>query len=222
MARIFLCICLCLMASAAQAQNCPDFFRFVDFGLEGKDGAVYRGGTTLRAESFEGEPMLLADTSTCLPISDVAKDGHGNPIPIVSQIFYDPRALNEELIELSVFVPDDIETAIADNAATHKTNLANTDAQITRGTNFICASRAAQPGFTCQIVSPYGVNLDLVIHCGAQQCVMPVLAATDRLAVSARWAVDPASLADIAATASNLIGKIRQIHDFLKPLSAAL
>lgn len=219
--RIFLGLLMCFFTGVAHAQNCPDFYRFVDFGLKGNDGAMYRGGTTLRAESFDGEPMLLADTSICLPITDVAKDGHGNPIPIVRQIFYDPAALNAGFKELSVFAPDELETAIADNAATHKANLASADAKITRGTDFICAGVAAQPGFSCQIVSPYAVSLDLVIRCDAHQCFMPVLAATEQLAISARWAIDPASLVDPAATASDMIGKVRQIHDFLKPLSVA-
>lgn len=218
--RALIVFCLCLVASAAQAQNCPDFYRFVDFGLQGNDGALYRGGTTLRAESFDGEPMLLAGTSICLPIADVAKDGHGNPIPVVRQIFYDPVAINAGLEELSVFSVDDMQAATAQNAATHKQNLANTDAQITRGNDYLCVSPAAQPGFTCQIVSPFAVNLDLVIGCDAQRCVMPVMAATEKLAVSARWAIDPASAADPAATASDMISKVRQIHDFLKPLSA--
>lgn len=219
--RALLMVCLFMWASTAQAQDCPDFYRFVDFGLNGTDGAVYRGGPTLRAESFEGEPMLVPETSACLALADLAKDGHGNPIPIVTQVFYKPGLLNANIDELSVFSTGDVEAATTSNASAHKAQLAIPDAIITRGTDFVCVSAAQHSAFTCQIVSPFKINLDLVIACDNQHCTMPILAATDALAVSARWKSAAAAKGDTASAAVEMIAKTETIHDFLKPLSSA-
>lgn len=40
MLRAIASFLLILCASQASPKNCPDFFRFVDFGLGGRDGAI--------------------------------------------------------------------------------------------------------------------------------------------------------------------------------------
>jgi len=41
--------------TSSNAQTCPDYYRFVDFGLEDDSGVMYRGGTLLRAEGFSAD-----------------------------------------------------------------------------------------------------------------------------------------------------------------------
>ena len=55
MLRVIASVLFILFASQANAQSCPDYYRFVDFGLKGNDGVIYRGGPTFRAENLSGE-----------------------------------------------------------------------------------------------------------------------------------------------------------------------
>lgn len=222
MQRLFFLVFFAFFAHPASAQDCPAFYRFVDFGLADQTGTLYRGGPTLRAEDFNGEPLLVSAQTTCLPINDVAKDGHGNPIPVVSQIYYDPLHVGAEINELTVSRSDDIETAISQNAAAHKANLANADAAIMRGQDFLCVTGATPDALSCQLVSPFKNTLDLVVYCDGQQCSAPLIAATEHLAISALWKTDVSINNDTAEAGSAMVQTIRKIHDFLKPLSAVL
>ena len=65
-------LALLFCASVASAQSCSDFYRFVDFGLTGSEGATYRGGVVLRAEGFDGAPLLLTDQTVCCNLRDLA------------------------------------------------------------------------------------------------------------------------------------------------------
>jgi hypothetical protein len=203
-------------AGFASAQSCPAFYRFVDFGLTGSDGVVYRGGTVLRAESFEGTPLLVTDRTLCRDVRDVAVDGRGNPIPVVTAVSYDPVAAGIDLRELRVAIFDDMAVAADENAQAHLAKLVAPAVTLTRGADFLCAT--LQGRLSCQVQSPFSNTAPLVVYCDAGECRMPVMAMNDALAVSAVWAIDATDPALIGAQTSR---KAQDIHDFLVPLSAA-
>ncbi len=222
MVRCALTLLLVLLTGQAFAETCPDFYRFVDFGLEGNDGVIYRGGTTLRAESFEGEPLLITAQTKCISVPEVAKDGHGNPIPVVKSINYLPEITGLDLNEFRVSAVDDTELAANENAKGHKDALELPDTTSTRSSSFLCANSKAQGTFSCQLVSPYPGNIPLVVYCDAAQCEMPVLAVNQQLQVSASWTVPIDFSGNPEAAGTVIQKKVQQIHDFLKPLSSAL
>ena len=203
-------------ASVASAQSCPDFYRFVDFGLTGSDGVTYRGGVVLRAEGFDGAPLLLTDQTVCRDVRDLAVDGRGNPIPVVTAIRYDPQAAGVDVVELGVALFEDTAAAAHENAAAHMLKLSDPDVILTRGDDFLCA--AVQGRLSCQVQPPFPNQAPVVAYCAAGLCRMPVMAINNDLAVSAVWTGDVADPAAIGADASQTV---RQIHDFLVPLSAA-
>lgn len=212
---------LMLCATAASADDCPDFYRFVDFGIEGGDGVIYRGGPVLRAESFAGDPILLNAQTKCLPVRDISADGHGNPIPVVTAVNYDPAQTDIDLSDLRVMIAQDAEAMAEKNASAHRATLENADAMVTQGEDFLCARSKGSDDLSCQLVSPYPGNIALVVYCDASHCRMPALAITERLVVAAVWDSN-ADIVSAPETAGPLIiGKVQQIHDFLDPLSSA-
>ena len=218
MIRKVLSVLLVWLASQAQAQNCPDFFRFVDFGQIGEDGVTYRGGTLLRAESFAGEPMLLAEQTTCVSVSTRAVDGRGNLIPVVTSMFYDPKRTGIGLSSLGVVRSPDIAKAVDANAAKHRERLNRNDAVIERDSAFLCAADVDRDHVTCQLVSPYNNGYDLVVHCYLSECAMPVMAINDHLQVAATWPSVALTDNDLAEHGAAVAEKVTQIHDFLAEL----
>jgi hypothetical protein len=75
---------------------------------------------------------------------------------------------------------------------------------------------------TCQLASPFPGNAPLVVYCDATSCRMPVLAIHESLSASAEWASGTAFLGDPLGAGAGLSERVRQIHAFLVPLSAAL
>ena len=211
-----------LAASQSSAENCPAFFRFVDFGLQGTDGTIYRGGPTLRAEGLNGQPLLLRERTTCLNVREIAKDGHGNPIPVVTSISYDPDTTEIDLNELRVVSVDDTNDAATQNAHLHRARVSAADTELTRGPNFLCARPNGSQTLSCQLESPYPGNIALVIYCDTLECRMPVLAISDKLHVSAVWPTDAAFLDTPNTAGTELSDKVQKIRDFLVPLSASL
>ncbi len=211
-----------LCVDLAHAQGCPDFYRFVDFGLVGNDGKTYRGGTTFRAEDFNGDALLIEEKTTCLPVSDIAKDGHGNPIPVVSSINYDPEKTGEDFDELQVSAVPDTGALATNNATSHQKRLGQDGVKITRGSDFLCASETVSKTLSCQLVSPYPGNIPLVVYCEFKTCTMPVLAINPMLHVSAQWSIENSLLLNPQSAGSKFARKVKQVHDFLKPLSADL
>lgn len=207
-------------ASLASAHSCPDFFRFVDFGLEARDGALYRGGVILRAESLGGSPLLQRGRTVCAEVNEIAKDGHGNPIPVVSRIHYDPARAQIGLSTLSVAKLEDTKAAAEKAAAAHRAALGQPDTTETRGESFLCATRANH--VSCQIVSPYPIDAPLVITCDASSCVMAVMAMSTVLAVEAVWPSAPSYLEDPAATGAQITQTVSRIQGFLAPLTSGL
>lgn len=208
-----------LFAVPASAQSCPDFFRFVDFGLEGRDGALHRGGVIFRGESLSGRALLFRDRTECLDVARISTDGHGNPIPVASRIEYDPAKLDLELLGLSVDVVEDAIGAAEDNARQHRTRVDTSDSEITRGANFLCARANGTEDFSCQVPSPFPGNVALVIYCNAQACRMPVLAFDERIAIGAEWKPEAAHLSAPESAGTAILQKVEAIHAFFEAMT---
>ena len=224
---------LYLCAGWASAETCPDFFRFVDFGQKGNDGVLYRGGSVFRAEGFTGDRLLKPGSTECLPVEDTAKDGFGNPVPVVAGIHYQPEKTAINLTALQVLTVDNATTAAEENAERHRARLEQADAVVTRGADFLCAAVKSndekpddnnqsddEPGsLSCQVVSPYAGNIALVMYCDTSLCTMPVMAINEQIVVKASWMRDSDSVGD-DREGSEIADIARKIHDFLSPLSS--
>ena len=222
MIRITAAIIFILFVNQANAQTCPDFYRFVDFGLKGNDGVIYRGGPTFRAESFSGELILLEKQTKCLKVPEVSKDGHGNPIPVVTSINYDPAKTGIDLNQLRLSIVDDTENAANENASIHQARLAKPNSiASTQGSNFLCASTKDTNQLSCQLVSPYAGNVSLVVYCDALECRMPVLAINKEIQISAVWESSEGFINTPENTGLVISNKVQKIKDFLTPLSAS-
>lgn len=208
--------------SQASAQNCPDFYRFVDFGLEGNDSKIYRGGINIRAESFDGHPLLIPEKTKCRVLREISKDGHGNPIPVVTSVNYNPARMDFEVQELKVSYVSDTAVPAKENANAHQKRIKSSGSKTTKGSDFLCVSFEGQHDLSCQLVSPYSGNTPLVVHCDTTKCTLPVLAIDKRLQASAVWTIEKALLDKPDAAGKKISNMIQKIHNFLKPLSAAL
>jgi hypothetical protein len=215
MHRLIAILILMMAASQSVAQNCPDFYRFVDFGLIGRDGSINRGGIVLRAEGFNGDALLISTQTQCLDVRDLAKDGRGNSIPLVSQISYDPNVSTLPFNAISVAVSPDM-TARAEAAAVpHRVSLADAETVQTTGPKSLCVRRSDSVNFTCQIAQPYARDAPLIVSCNGTVCEMPVLAITDALYVSASWSINDSMIAD-----AEIVAHVDRLTAFLDPLSA--
>lgn len=216
---IFVFVSLILSNGQAYAEGCPDFFRFVDFGLETPDGTI-RGGPTYRAEGFEGQALLIRELAVCGEVRDVAVDGHGNPIPVVTSVTYDPKMTGVDLTELRLTVVDDMVSEAERNAVEHRARLGRQTTTTRRGPDFLCASLEELGAVSCQFMSPFGGNLALVVYCDGMECRMPVLALNERVIAAATWVPSHASRNNHVSAASEIADKVQQVHDFLAPLSS--
>ncbi len=221
MARMFFISLLLLCCGVANAGNCPDFFRFVDFGQTDKNGVVYRGGSFLRAENFDGTALLDIKRTECREVIETNTDGRGYPIPVVSGVYYSPDRAALDLVELRVRSLEDSHAAAEESAATHRQRLDQSDVNIARGDTFLCAGINADQSFSCQVVSPYEGNAALVIYCTTMQCEMPVMAINQQLAVSATWDREPdANDEAIEDAGVAVVNKVAEIHNFLEPITS--
>lgn len=218
MLRIIVSLLFVTFASPLSAQSCPKFFRFVDFGLKANDGVVYRGGPIFRAESLEGQPLLLRERTQCRTVPEIAKDGHGNPIPVVTDVFYNPERTGFALDELRLGTSERTADIAEDSAATHKMALAKSGAVTAQGTDFLCASLPGE--ISCQLRSPYGGTIPLIVTCTMGKCTMPVLAITDQIFASSDWAIEDVILKDPETAGLAISKKIQSIHAFFEPLSS--
>lgn len=217
---IVTCFLMILLNFPAQAESCPDFFRFVDFGSEAPDGTLHRGGPTYRAESFGGEALVIRDRTVCRRVANLAVDGRGNPIPVVTSIDYDPEKTTIGLTELRLSSVQDVVLETERNAARHRETLDQTGATITQGSSFLCARLSAAATVSCQLISPFGRNLALVVYCEPMQCRMPGLAVKAHVVATAAWRPSRDAWSDTEALASEITEKVQQVHDFLAPLSS--
>lgn len=216
---IFVFISLILSNSPASAEGCPDFFRFVDFGLDTPDGAL-RGGPTYRAESFDGHALMIQELTVCNDVRDLASDGHGNPIPIVTSVHYDPDITSLDLKELRLTVLEDIASEAEQNAAEHRAKLESQSAIIMRGPDYLCASLEKPDGISCQFMSPVGGSIALVVYCDPFECRIQVLALNEKVIAVVTWLPSETSLRDHEAATLEMAEKVQQVHDFLAPLSS--
>lgn len=202
-----------LFANAAFAEGCPPNYRFVDFGVEGSDGVLRRGGTIFRAFDGNGTALLLHDRSICRAVEELSKDGRALPIPVVSSVEVDLEVAGLDLAALQMIAVDDAVAEAEASAARHRATLALPDAVIQRGDSYLCAAAPETDAVSCQIISPYTAIAPLVVYCDARQCRMPVLARDENLAISAGW---QQSTRDPAALAQDITGKVQNIYDFLE------
>lgn len=217
---IFTSLLLMLFGTQASAQDCPDFFRFVDFGLEAPDGTIHRGGATYRAEGFDGQALVIRELTICRDVRELAVDGRGNPIPVVTSINYSPEKTGIDLTELRLAAVDDIASETERNASGYRARLDQPDVVTTQGSDHLCASLKRADTFSCQLVSPFGGNLPLVVHCTPSECRLPVLAVKQNIAAAASWRPSEAAMKDPEAWASEIVERVQQLHDFLAPLSS--
>ena len=218
MFRILVISAFATVASQASAQNCPDFFRFVDFGLQDSEGRFLRGGPIFRGESLEGRSLLIRDETQCRAIRDIASDGHGNPIPVVTRIDYDAEKTGINITKLQVSYVEDTRAAADENGKLHHRTLESKRPVI--GPDFLCV--VAQDMTSCQVASPYKGNVDLFIYCDLKQCRMPVLAVASNIQISATWAMDSDIQNEPSQTGAAISRQIHSIHAFLEPLTSGL
>ncbi len=198
------------LPSAGHAAPCPDFFRFVDFGIE-TPGGVVPGGPTFRAEGFDGAPLLVSGKTECRAAERTARDGPGNPIPIVARMRYAPEATGLNLTELALFSSADIAGAAEAAASAHRVRLDDPLTEILRTETSLCLRDAE--ALSCQIVSPAGGPFAPVVYCADGLCRMPFLALNEKVAASAAWPAEEMSGTD-------LITQVQAIYDFLAPLTS--
>lgn len=213
MQKILAIVLFVFSTNPAFAEACPPSYRFVDFGVQGSDGVLRRGGTIFRAFDANGTGLLLRDQSICRQVDELSKDGRALPIPVVASVNVDLAVAGLDLTALQLATQDDAFTFAEQNAGPHRDRLALPDATTVRGDTYLCASSAESGATSCQIVSPYAAIAPLVIYCDAGQCRMPVLARDEKFVVSATW---PSAATGPEALAQEIIGKVQTIHAFLE------
>ena len=199
---------LALLAHPASAEACPPKYRFVDFGMEGPDGVVRRGGTIFRAFNSNGTSLLRPARTICRTVEEMAKDGRGLRIPVVTAIAVDLDVAGIDVTDLRMSVLDDPFAAAEANAALHRDRLHQPNAVITRGPTFLCASVSDDDAVSCQMVSPYENNAALVIYCAAETCEIPLLVRDDQLGISALWPRTATTTEGLAGEISQMIQRI--------------
>lgn len=217
---IFTSLLLIFMNSQARAGDCPDFYRFVDFGLEAADGTIHRGGPTYRAEGFDGQALLIRDLTLCRQVRDLSVDGRGNPVPVVTSVNYNPERTGIELEELRLEAVSDVVAETERAATEHRSRLEESDAVFTNGSSYLCASSQGLDRFSCQLVSPFGGNLTLVAYCTRSDCTVPALAVKANIVAQASWVPSEAAIKSPELWAMEIADRVQEIHDFLAPLSS--
>ena len=221
MLRSFLLGVFLFVAGGAAAQSCPDFYRFVDFGLKGQDGIIYRGGTLLRAENTNREALLLTERTTCLDVTILAKDGRGNPVPVVSSINYDPAKTGLDLDELQVASEQNVQIVAEGLAEKHRDYVARAGNKRFQGAQYLCVPVSTSE-VSCQIVSPFEGTIPLIATCVVGECVLPAFGINAQLMVRASWSVAPSMMSDPMRVGEDVSKMVQQIYGFLAPLSASL
>lgn len=218
MLRFLLIPAFLTLAGQVQAQACPDFFRFVDFGVQDREGRFQRGGPIFRAESLTGRSLLELSATQCRRVAHIASDGHGNPIPVVTRVTYDVDRLDIDLTRLEVSYAEDTEVAAFENARMHRRHLRQ--AASVKGAHSLCV--ALGEVMSCQVVSPYLRSVDLVVYCDPALCRMPVLAVAPRIVMSAEWEAGAALWAQPERAGEVIYQKLRALHGFFEPLTSGL
>ena len=212
MLHFSIALLLALLATQAQADVCPDRYRFVDFGTTDREGILRRGGTVIRAFDTQNTHLLKRESVTCLEVEENAVDGRALKIPVVSTIEIDTSIAKLDLLSLRIGVIDDAVAAAEQNAAPHQAALAQ--ASITKSNSYVCALFADTTTTSCQHVSPYLANAPLVSYCNGQTCEMPALALNDGIYITTSWAQSAQSP---DALGQEISAKLSLVQAFLKP-----
>lgn len=200
---------LALMTTNVVAQSCPDYYRFVEFGLEDREGIIRRGGPVFRAVSLANRDQLLPQRTMCRDIALLATDGHGHAIPVVTSAAYDPSKIGIGVTSLALSYVDDSASA-EDIAAPHLQAVAKAG-PAARGDAFLCATGTAEGSLSCQVVSPYTGLPPPVIYCTASDCEMPFMQIDARVSASATWPRDGDAPDE---TALEILEMVQRLHDF--------
>ncbi|MFK7876267.1 MAG: hypothetical protein AB8B71_10875 [Paracoccaceae bacterium] len=211
-----------ICAKGVCADICPDFFRFVDFGLQDRNGTFLRGGVLLRAEGLNGATLVSSGQTVCRDVQDIARDGHGNPIPVVHSLAYDADRLDIDVSELQVSFAIDSRVAAEQAAKPHQDHLATAARRQVRGLTSLCSVSTQSRALSCQLVSPYPGNVALVVYCDEATCHMPSLAIHPQILVEAKWEAPDLDWENPQQFGPSLSAKVRSIHTFLKPLTSGL
>lgn len=214
MRSIYLLLIVLFSGSVAIAEDCPPYYRFVDFGLEDRSGVLHRGGHLFRVEGFDGAPMLIRNRTKCRAVPQLAVDGHAHPIPVISQFEYDPALSLPDLRYLRLTANKDVRALAEENAERHRASLRQTEVSTLRSETFLCASFGED--LSCQLQSPYPGNVPLVVYCNAMLCKMPVLGFNAGIFISASWQRRPDAVTDPMATGVRAQKTIQDIQSFLE------
>ncbi|MEP5153119.1 hypothetical protein [Planktotalea sp.] len=194
-------------AGFASAQACPDRYRFVDFGLETNDGALIRGGTIFRAFLPDNTPLLLTEQTSCEDVQYLAKDGRQLTVPVVSTISVNTALIDIGFDTLRLSKVNNVDARANENAQKHH----QSSATATRGDTFLCKQGEDQTS-SCQMLSPFGNNITLVIYCDQSHCNMPALAFNETLMFDATWPHDTSTSETLG---QDISAKLVLLHDFL-------
>ena len=209
-ARFFvLCVAFCL-GQPVLAAECPDFFRFVDFGQPDVNG-LSRGGTLIRVESLEGRPLLKRAETTCSGAQFLASDGHGNPIPVVTSVRFDAGKLPFDVSGLTLNRVEDAIELAKNTAKAHSDTAVRSTTQTVRGDSHLCVG--SLEALSCQVVSPFVQNAPLVVYCDEANCEMPSFAFNDHIVVGATW---PMVSNDLDRIGREIVKKVQDISTFLE------
>ena len=211
-----LAVLLIAAASPATAE-CPDFYRFVDFGIADDDGTLFRGGPLFRAEDFDGVRLLDDSRTICAEVADTLTDGRGNPIPVVRWIAYDTAKTGLNMVLLEARRERDAPKAAETRLVPHQALLAQAGAAQIRGEDHLCVKDGN--GLSCQLVSPFGTEAPLIVNCLAGYCRSEVIVLSDTIALGAVWRTQGGSAAE---QAEEISATLQGIADFLAPITSGL
>lgn len=211
---------ICVSAGNVRAQSCPEYFRFVDFGLMDADEKLHSGGATFKVKR-EGMPLFENGSVVCRDIAPVFTDGHNQPIPLVTSFKYEPTLVARNLTDLSITratntLVNDVPTV----AQRHRKARNKAGVDVMKGSDFLCVTgEAASPRtISCEVVNPFDTTTSFFVACTGKTCAMSGMAIDDAIMVSGGWSSsENASEKATGEVASEIAGKI---HTFIKDKTA--
>ncbi|AXI47702.1 hypothetical protein C1J03_17825 [Sulfitobacter sp. SK012] len=210
----------CLWINHAQAQSCPEYFRFVDFGAITADGSLLRGGPTFKVKR-DGEPLFESGSVACTDIEPVFTDGHNQPIPLVTALSYSSNLVAPEMTNLNIKRLSATSAKLAQEPLEgHRIARSAAGNSATQGADFLCVHVDLSPSQTisCEVVSPFDTTLSFIVACNDTACAMSGMAIEKAVNISAGWTISgTATLEEAGATASDIATKI---HAFIKDKTA--
>lgn len=141
MHKIIASLLFVLFAPSASPNSCPAKYRFVDFGLEDRQGILRKGGTIFRAFNAENTRLLKRDSVICHIVEENAIDGRALKMPVVSSIEIDLAVASIDFTYLQLRVSKNItpDANANANAALHHQTLSRVDTIKTQGDTYLRA-----------------------------------------------------------------------------------